>query len=179
MRQPGWLLAQRSWCALAGLLLLQCAAAREELVATATYVFDGDSFVARLADGSDIEVRLAGVDAPEKGQPHADQARAALRGMILGKALRIAVSDTDKYHRKIAQVYRASDGTHINAELLRRGHAWVYRRVPPDDPFRELERVARASGLGLWALPEIEREPPWRWRQEHPSTRTTAPVASP
>jgi endonuclease YncB( thermonuclease family) len=173
MRHRRSLLARRGWCVLAGVLLLQCAAAREELVASATHVFDGDSFVARLADGAGIEVRLAGIDAPEKGQPYADKARTALRNLILGQELRIAVSDTDKYHRKVAQVYRAADGVHINAELLRSGHAWVYRRVPPDHPFRELERAARDSGRGLWALPEVEREPPWRWRQEHPSTRTT------
>jgi endonuclease YncB( thermonuclease family) len=167
--------AQRAWCALAGLLLLQCAAAREEIVATVTHVFDGDSFIVRLADGAKLEVRLAGIDAPEKGQPYADKARAALRSLILEQEIRIAVSDTDKYHRKVAQVYRASDGLHINAELLRRGYAWVYRRVPPDHPFHELERLARDSGVGLWALPEAERAPPWRWRQEHPSTRATTP----
>ncbi|HSC07194.1 MAG TPA: thermonuclease family protein [Steroidobacteraceae bacterium] len=175
MRQPGSLRAQRAWCALAGLLLLQCAAAREEIVATVTHVFDGDSFIVRLDDGAKLEVRLAGIDAPEKGQPYADQARTALRSLILEQEVHIAVSDTDKYHRKVAQVYRGSDGLHINAELLRRGYAWVYRRVPPDHPFRELERLARDSGLGLWALPEAEREPPWRWRQEHPSTRVTSP----
>jgi endonuclease YncB( thermonuclease family) len=173
MRSNGSLRAQRAWCALAGLLLLQCAAAREEFVVTATHVFDGDSFIALRSDGADVEVRLGGIDAPEKGQPYANKARTALRSLILGEELRVEVTDTDKYHRKIAQVYRVSDGMHVNAELLRRGCAWVYRRVPPDHPFHEFERTARAAELGLWALPESEREPPWRWRQEHPSTRTT------
>jgi endonuclease YncB( thermonuclease family) len=175
IKRQQWLRVQRTWCALAGLLLLHCAAAREELVATVTHVFDGDSFVVRLDDGAKVEVRLAGIDAPEKGQPYADKARTALRSLILEQQVRIAVSDTDKYHRKVAQVYRAADGLHINAELLRRGCAWVYRRVPPDHPFRELERAARDGAVGLWALPEAEREPPWRWRQEHPSTRATTP----
>lgn len=156
--------------------MLHGALAREELTATAVYVFDGDSFVARMHDGSRVEVRLAGIDAPEKGQPYADKARAALRGLILGQPLRIAVTDTDKYHRKVAQVYRAADGLHINAGLVREGHAWVYRRVAPDHPFRALERAARESGVGLWALPEAEREPPWRWREQHPRPpRTDAP----
>ena len=136
-------------------------------------MFDGDSFIARVADGSEVEVRLGGIDAPEKGQPYADRARTALRGMILHQQVRIAVSDIDKYHRKIAQVHRVSDGVHINALLVRQGYAWVYRRVAPNHPFRELERLAREEGLGLWALPEIERTPPWDWRQEHPSTRAT------
>ncbi|HSD75507.1 MAG TPA: thermonuclease family protein [Steroidobacteraceae bacterium] len=164
---------ERIWCGLFCLLLLQSACAREELTATVTRVFDGDSFIARVADGSEVEVRLGGIDAPEKGQPYADRARTALRGMILHQQVRIAVSDIDKYHRKIAQVHRVSDGVHINALLVRQGYAWVYRRVAPNHPFRELERLAREEGLGLWALPEIERAPPWDWRQEHPSTRTT------
>jgi endonuclease YncB( thermonuclease family) len=155
--------------------LAQSAPAAEEFLATATYVFDGDSFVARRVNGSNVEVRLGGIDAPERGQPYADQARAALRSMVLGQQLRIAVSDIDKYHRRVAQAYRAADALHINAELLRGGYAWVYRRVARDHPFRDLERAARDAGIGLWALPEAEREPPWRWRQEHPSTHTMAP----
>ncbi len=178
MRDPTSLRARR-WCALAGLLLLQSALARDELTATAVYVFDGDSFVARIGSGARVEVRLAGIDAPEKGQPYADQARAALRSLILGQELRIAVTDIDKYQRKVAQVYRASDGLHINAVQVRDGRAWVYRRVAADHPFRELERAARESGVGLWGLPETEREPPWRWREQHPGTRPPRTDAAP
>jgi endonuclease YncB( thermonuclease family) len=164
---------ERIWCGCLFLLLLQSACARDELTARVTRVFDGDSFIAQVIDGAEVEVRLGGIDAPEKGQPYADKARAALRGLILNQQVRIAVTDTDKYQRKVAQVYRISDGLHVNAEQLRQGFAWAYRRVAPDHPFRELERVAREEGLGLWALPEPQREPPWDWRETHPSTRLT------
>jgi endonuclease YncB( thermonuclease family) len=147
----------------------------EELIAVATRVFDGDSFIARVIEGPEIEVRLGEIDAPEKDQPYADSARAALRGMILDRKLRIVVIDTDQYQRKVARVYRLTDGVDINAELVRRGHVWVYRRRVKDQSLYDLERAARDQQLGLWALPEADREPPWRWRRAHPRKRDDSP----
>ncbi len=160
--------AKRYWCVLVGLLLCQAVVAAGEFTGTATRVFDGDSFIARLADGTSIEVRLGEIDAPEKNQPYADTARAALRCMILERQIRIVVLDTDQYDRKVARVYRIADGFDINAELVSRGHAWVYRRHVKDKSLYERERAARDRRLGLWALPEAERAPPWRWRRAHP-----------
>lgn len=156
-------------------LLPAPALAAEELIAVATRVFDGDSFIARVIEGPDIEVRLGEIDAPEKDQPYADRARAALSGMILDRKLRIVVFDTDQYHRKVARVYRVADGVDINAELVRRGHVWVYRRHVRDQSLYDLERAAREQQLGLWALQEAEREPPWRWRRSHPRKRNESP----
>ncbi len=175
--------AMRYCCALFGVLLCQAVAAGEELIGTATHVFDGDSFIVRLADGTDIEVRLGGIDAPEKEQPHADAARAALRDMILDQRVRIVVLDTDQYDRTVARVYRIADGIDINAELVSCGHAWVYRRRARDKSLYELERAARERRLGLWALPEAARTPPWRWRRAHPresgsDQKVDRPVAS-
>ena len=142
--------------------------AAERITGTAERVFDGDSFVLSSSTGARIEVRLAGIDAPEKNQPYADNARAALRGLILDRNLRLEVLDVDRYGRKVARAYREPDGMDINAELVRRGHAWVYRRRAYDVSLYDLERAAREGKRGLWALPESEREPPWRWRQTHP-----------
>src|SRR5262245_11820730 len=151
-------------------LWFMCGAAfaAEQIVGKVTRVFDGDSFILSAANGAKVEVRLAGIDAPEKNQPYADTARAALRGLILDRNLRLEVLDVDRYGRKVARAYREPDGMEVNAELIRRGHAWVYRRRAYDPALYDLERAARDRKLGLWALPESEREPPWRWRQTHP-----------
>lgn len=141
----------------------------------ATRVFDGDSFVMRVIEGAEVEVRLGEIDAPEKGQPYADIARTALRGMILDRKLRVVVLDVDRYDRKVARVYRIADGVDINAELVSRGHAWVYRRHVRDKSLYDLERGARDRKLGIWALPESEREPPWHWRHTHPRQRQQTP----
>ena len=138
-----------------------------EIVGTVKRVLDGDSLVLR-ADGREVEVRLAEIDTPEKGQPYADSSRKALQGMVLGRRVRLEVIDIDRYGRTVARVYRLPDGTWINGEMVARGHAWAYRRYVKDRRLYDFEREARAGKIGLWALPESEQEPPWRWRREHP-----------
>lgn len=152
-------------------LLLCHVAYGEELSGTAVKVFDGDSFILKLAPGGEVEVRLGEIDAPEKDQPYADVARSALRGLIFRQKLKLFVIDTDRYGRKVARASRVSDGLNINAELVRQGHAWVYRRHARDSSLYDLERRARERRLGLWALPEAQTTPPWRWRKEHPPER--------
>jgi endonuclease YncB( thermonuclease family) len=60
---------------------------------------------------------------------------------------------------------RVSDGLDVNAEMVRLGHAWVFRRYTDDPALIALEEAARDARRGLWRLPAAERIPPWRWRQ--------------
>ncbi|MBO1081646.1 thermonuclease family protein [Roseomonas sp. 573] len=53
-----------------------------------------------------------------------------------------------------------------HAELVRGGHAWVYRQYMTDRSLLPLEAEARAARRGLWSLPERERIPPWAWRRQ-------------
>lgn len=142
--------------------------AAEEVRGRVTRVFDGDSFLLRLERGGVIEVRLGEIDAPEKDQPHADEARSALRELVFDRDLELEVIDQDKYGRKVARVRLASNQMNVNAELVSRGHAWVYRYHLRDRTLLDLEQAARNAKRGLWALPEAERMPPWKWRRAHP-----------
>jgi endonuclease YncB( thermonuclease family) len=46
------------------------------------------------------------------------------------------------------------DGTNVNHTLVKDGWCWWYRKYAPENVIlEELERRARASGLGLWADP--------------------------
>jgi endonuclease YncB( thermonuclease family) len=161
-----WWLAVVIGCALAALAVPVPAAVPEspQFTATTIRVRDGDSLLVR-AGGRDIEVRLADVDAPERGQPHADQARKALIDLLQRREVRVEVLDTDAYRRKVARVRRLPDGLDINAEVVRTGNAWVYRRYVRDQALFALEQVARQQRAGLWALPESQRVPPWDYRE--------------
>ncbi len=131
---------------------------------TVTHVFDGDSFEASR-EGQLIEIRLFGVDCPEKDQPFADEARRHTSDMILGKTIRVDRVDTDRYGRTVADVYTA-DGAHLNAALLEAGYAWWYERYAPDRrAFEDLEAAAREAKRGLWADPDAV--PPWEYRDRH------------
>ena len=110
------------------------------------YVQDGDTF--KLQDDK-TRVRLWGIDAPEKGQPYADEARARLKELCEGKSVRLEVKDTDQYGRKTAIVWLGS--TNINLQLVKEGLAWHYAYFAPDA--RDLaaaEKSARKARRGLW-----------------------------
>lgn len=138
-------------------------------------VFDGDSFLMRGDDGGDIEVRLYGIDAPERHQPWSRRSREALFGLIRGRALTLELVETDRYGRAVAKVTREPDGLIVNAEMVRAGNAWVYRRYTRDpallqrlglEDLMELEESARQQRRGLWSLPPSEQTPPWEWRRQ-------------
>jgi endonuclease YncB( thermonuclease family) len=66
-----------------------------------TEVIDGDTFKTSRRKHA---VRLADVDAPEKGRPGAKQATEALRKMIEGKEVAVETVARDKYGRSVAKV---------------------------------------------------------------------------
>jgi endonuclease YncB( thermonuclease family) len=156
----------KTWLLLAGACLLSAAAQADEqhFSGTVGKIFDGDSFLVRPANGRDIDVRLQDIDAPEKSQPYGNTARAALVKLIGDRKVFVDVIETDHYGRKVVRVYREPDRLNVAKALVRDGHVWVYRRTIHDRSLIPLEDAARAGHLGLWALPESDRLPPWQYR---------------
>lgn len=124
-------------------------------------VIDGDT-VDVLVDGQPRRIRIAGIDAPERGQPWSRKSKKALSRRVSGKDVRINEVTTDNYDRTVGEVY--ADDVCVGCELVREGHAWVYRRYSQDPVLLALEADAREHRRGLWALPEASRVPPWEWR---------------
>ena len=132
-------------------LLVGCSAPPE--TAKVIQVIDGDTIV--IADGS--RVRYIGIDTPEVYPTLAAfgiEAWQANRELVDGKIVRLErdVSDTDRYGRLLRYVH--VDGVFVNAELVRRGLAYV-KAYPPDtkhhDYLKGLEAEARQAGRGMWA----------------------------
>jgi len=73
--------------------------------ASATAVLDGDSVVVRTQDGETLQVRIAAIDAPERGQPLADEARAHLAERVLQRALTLRTHERDRYGRTVADLW--------------------------------------------------------------------------
>lgn len=127
------------------------------------YVMDGDTF----RSGS-TRVRLWGIDAPEKGQPYADEARARLKELCQGKAVRLEWKDADKYSREVAIVY--SGGTNVNLQMVKEGLAWHYAYFAPDArDLADAQKAARKARLGLWA--DDEPVNPYDFRKENKKDR--------
>lgn len=110
------------------------------------YVQDGDTF--KLPD-NETRVRLWGIDAPEKGQAYADEARNRLRELCEGKAVRLEMKATDQYDRKVAIVWL--DKKNINLQMVKEGLAWHYAYYAPDaKDLADAEKTARKARKGLW-----------------------------
>jgi len=134
------------------------------LVGTVTKVVDGDTIDVQLSSGP-IRVRLHGVDTPERGQPGGKEATGALTGLVQGKEVEIEPFSQDRYDRMIGIVYRGD--LNVNLELVRRGHAWAYRRYmrKEDSELCIAEAAARTAKKGLWASKE-RPVAPWEWRRK-------------
>lgn len=134
-------------------------------------VTDGDTLTLLTPDKQQVRVRLAEIDAPESGQPYGTKAKLVLSELAFGKNVQARVMDTDRYGRTVARVHEGV--LDINAELVRRGAAWAYRKYLTDTTLLAVEAEAKTAQRGLWALPETERVAPWQWR--HPSSATRPP----
>jgi endonuclease YncB( thermonuclease family) len=156
------------WVRLLSVSLLLCIpvsgtpAAERVLEGRVIAVLDGDT-IDVLVDERPVRVRVSAIDTPERGQPWAARAKQALSARVFGKEVRVIQVTTDIYGRTVGEVY--ADDVCVGCELVRNGHAWVYRRFTVDAVLIELEAEAREARRGLWSLPESERVPPWDWRR--------------
>ena len=138
-------------------------------------VADGDTVtVLRQTDAGprQVRVRLTEIDAPERGQPWGTRARQALANKVFRKVVQVVASGEDRYGRLLARLHIGRRD--VNRELVREGHAWVYRRYATENWLPD-EAAARVSGLGLWSLGAGDATPPWEWRRiEHEQRRKVA-----
>jgi len=149
------------WLVGAGLLFVAA-----QVLAAETYtgkviaIADGDTLTILTERRRQVKVRLAEIDTPERGQPYGARAKQALAVLAFGKTARVEQQDVDRYGRVVGRVY--VDGMDVNAEMVRRGYAWVYRRYARDESLFDLEREARSADRGIWAMEHPV--PSWEWR---------------
>lgn len=125
-------------------------------------VADGDTFTGLTADNRQVKIRIAGIDAPEKGQPYGNKAKKALAAMVFHKSVAIDSLYQDRYGRTIAVVYTPK-GKDVGAELIKQGMAWHYVQYSHDKQYAQLEQKARDQHMGLWQYHDIIS--PWQWRK--------------
>jgi micrococcal nuclease len=120
-----------------------------------------------------VRVRLNGVDCPESHQAFGTRARQFTGDLVFGKIVRVEVRDRDRYGRLVGDVF-TSGGESLNAELVRVGMAWWYRRyAPKDTKLAALEAEARAAKRGLWV--DTNPIPPWEFRNGKAVARSDPP----
>lgn len=133
----------------------------DEFTGRVVRVPDGDSLFV-LYDGTTVEVRLYGIDCPERGQAYGGRAARFTSSRTLGKTVTVRSHGLDQYERTLGDVV-LGDGTILNRELVRAGLCWWYRRYADDSTLESLETDARQAKRGLWQDPFPI--PPWDYRR--------------
>lgn len=128
-------------------------------------VHDGDTVSVLLSGGRMEKVRLYGIDSPESAQRGGTEAAGFTRERAFLSEVELTVLGSDQYGRQVA-IVRLPDGRLLNEELLRAGHAWVYRNYCREAicaSWLLMEDEARKAGRGLWQ--DKNPQAPWDWRQ--------------
>ena len=148
-------------CLVAILWMLMAFAASADFSGKVVGVTDGDTVT--VLDGRiQVKVRLSGIDAPEKAQPFGNRAKQALSNLVHGQEVRVVGNAKDRNGRTIGKIYR--DNLDVNAEMVRLGMAWVFRRyASKGSPLFQVEEEARQAKRGLWI--DATPTPPWQWRR--------------
>ncbi len=144
-----------------GTIMLLVASAVFACTGRVVGVTDGDT-IKVLCHRTEVKVRLAEIDAPERGQPFGAKAKVALSDLVFGRQVRLDITDKDRYGRSIARVWVGT--TDANREMIRCGYAWAYRKYLTDTTLLDDEASSRRVKNGLWA--DVDPTPPWEFRAQ-------------
>jgi micrococcal nuclease len=127
-------------------------------------ITDGDTLKARCdtEPPRTLAIRLAEIDAPERGQPFGNRSKQHLASLCFRKKAEVRPTAIDRYGRTVARV--ACQGIDANAAMVRAGFAWGFTKYLTDPGIAGLESQARSAALGLWV--DASPVPPWDWRSQ-------------
>lgn len=103
----------------------QAAVADSVLAGRVVGLADGDTITVLDTSLVQHKVRVAGIDAPEKGQPYGNRSKGSLSSLVMGKSVQVQWHKKDRYGRVVGQV--SVGGVDAGLEQVRSGMAWHYR----------------------------------------------------
>ena len=129
-------------------------------------ITDGDTVHVLDAEKTTHKIRLAGIDAPERGQPFGKAAGKFLGKQINQQTVCVDWHKRDHYKRLVGVI--RYEGRDVNLELVKAGYAWHYKKyqreqTPADRViYAEAEVQARSDVIGLWSEPNPINPSDWR-----------------
>jgi micrococcal nuclease len=126
----------------------------EHVVASLVSATDGDTIVVRI-DGTQANVRLLGINAPEQDECWGPESTANLGALIDGREILLVSGeeDTDEFGRLLRYVYiDEPDGPiFVNSTMVQLGNAGgLTNGHEHERVFKALEASAFQSGAGMW-----------------------------
>jgi endonuclease YncB( thermonuclease family) len=166
--------------AVTGLLLAASPASADVLEGRVIGIADGDTLTVLTNSQSQVEVRLAGIDAPERGESFGERSKQNLALLVGGKLVEVRWHKKDRYGLVVGQVWVVSPDARcqgascpktLDAGLAQVtvGLAWHYKQSAGEQSEEDQERYAfaeveaRARKVGLWR--DAGPVAPWEWRR--------------
>ncbi len=123
-------------------------------VGTVTAVTDGDT-LSMLIAGSEVIVRLDGINAPELNECWGPEASALLAAQVTNRELVLVAGETDvdQFGRLLRYAYLETDtgAEFLNATLVADGNALAVQNGGPfQSDLKDIEARAYQSGKGMW-----------------------------
>jgi len=141
--------------------------------------------VAKIAGGDTItvldskkvqhRVRIAGIDAPEKGQPFGNASKKRLGELVAREEVRVEFNKHDRWGRIVGNMWVTPPdcptcGTTLDVALAQvtSGMAWWYRKYANEQSLEDqgrhefAEQEAKAKRAGLWQ--DKNPQTPWEYR---------------
>ncbi len=132
-----------------------------------TKIHDGDTVKGMDSEGIVHTIRLANIDAPELGQQLGIESRNHLQSLIPeGENIVVKTKpETDRWHRTIGTIFKASNNLNVNKNMVAMGYAYVYRDYfDGDQEYIVNEDNAKHYELGVWGGSQ-DRVPPREYRK--------------
>lgn len=125
-------------------------------------VLDGNTFELETSDKEMFLIMLYGVDCPENGQSHADEATNELKSLIYKKKVTVKIKGKDRKGVRLGEV-RLRNGDIINKIIIDNGFGWAELQYAKG-AYTALEAEAKSLGKGLWQADNPT--PPWIFRRQ-------------
>lgn len=118
----------RNWAALLLVLTMTYghAAWAQGLAGRVVGVTDGDTITVLDSSNRQHKIRLAGIDAPERGQAFGQRSTQLLSELVFSKQVIIETEKLDRYGRIVGRVL--SGERDVNLALVAAGLAWHYKQ---------------------------------------------------
>lgn len=143
-----------------------CGAATWLIEGRVVGISDGHTITVRDNAKAQHRIRLAGIDAPEKGQAFGDRSKQNLSALVFQKRVEAYCHKKDRSGREVCAVF--VDLRDVALEQIRAGMAWHDKEYQHEQTtqdrlvYRDEEEAAKAGQVGLWR--DANPVPPWQYR---------------
>lgn len=147
-------------------LLVAGHAQADTLVGKVVSVLDGDTVTVLTDAHHPVEIRVAGIDAPERRQAFGQAAKKAMSDCAFDKRASVDWRKLDRYGRTVGKLM--VEGVDCGLRQIELGLAWHYKAYEREQSLADrsayaaAESDAKSAQRGLWI--DAQPTPPWVFR---------------